>query len=209
MVAGLAIVQLLPPFPGVPFGRHLLGVPLIALGAVLAVVAYVEWVRSQRALRRGEPLPRSVMPWILAATITGDRGHRRRRRCSLSAAAMTAAAGPSAGPGSPATTRRNATRAWPASAPRWPGCGPRSRSPPLGGTVLKANILTGADHPRDGPGRLAARPRFPQAAPARPSLPAVGATRLFLITVAIVAVSLLCPGVAIFGPADPGALRRH
>jgi len=71
VVAGLAIVQLLPPFPGVPAGRHLLGVPLIVLGAVLAVVAYAEWVRNQRALRRGEPLPRSVMPWILAATIAG------------------------------------------------------------------------------------------------------------------------------------------
>src|ERR1700739_4442241 len=66
VVAGLAIVQLLPPFPGVPVGRHLLALPLIALGAVLAVVAYTEWVRNQRALRRGEPMPRSVLPWILA-----------------------------------------------------------------------------------------------------------------------------------------------
>src|ERR1700744_3860143 len=71
VVAGLGIVQLLPPFPGVPAGRHLLGIPLIVLGAVLAVAAYAEWVRSQRALRRGEPLPHSVLPWILAATITG------------------------------------------------------------------------------------------------------------------------------------------
>jgi putative membrane protein len=38
---------------------------------VLSVAAYAEWVRNQRALRRGEPLPRSVMPWILAATVTG------------------------------------------------------------------------------------------------------------------------------------------
>ena len=36
VVAGLAIAQLLPPFPGVPWGRHLLAVPLIALGAILA-----------------------------------------------------------------------------------------------------------------------------------------------------------------------------
>ncbi len=71
VVAGLAIVQLLPPFPGVPAGRHLLGVPLIVLGAVLAVAAYIEWVRNQRALRRGDPMPLSIMPWILAATITG------------------------------------------------------------------------------------------------------------------------------------------
>ena len=71
VVAGLGIVQLLPPFPGVPAGRHLLGVPLIVLGAVLAVAAYTEWVRNQRALRRGEPMPLSIMPWILAATVTG------------------------------------------------------------------------------------------------------------------------------------------
>jgi putative membrane protein len=70
VVAGLGIVQLLPPFPRVPQGRHLLGLPLIALGAVLAVAAYAEWVRSQRALRRGLPLPQSVLPWLLAATIT-------------------------------------------------------------------------------------------------------------------------------------------
>ena len=71
VVAGLGIVQLLPPFPGVPVGRHLLGVPLIVLGAVLAVAAYIEWVHNQRALRRGEPLPRSVMPWILAVAVAG------------------------------------------------------------------------------------------------------------------------------------------
>jgi putative membrane protein len=70
IVAGLAIVQLLPPFPGVPWGRHVLGVPLIVVGAVIAVVSYVQWTRSQQALRRGEPLPRSALPRILAITIT-------------------------------------------------------------------------------------------------------------------------------------------
>ena len=70
VVAGLGVVQLLPPFPGVPWGRHVLGVPLIVFGAVVAVVAYGEWVRSQRALRHGRPLPRSVMPRLLAVVIT-------------------------------------------------------------------------------------------------------------------------------------------
>jgi len=70
VVAGLGVVQLLPPFPGVPWGRHVLGVPLIVFGAVVAVVAYGEWVKSQRALRRGEPLPRSVMPRLLTVVIT-------------------------------------------------------------------------------------------------------------------------------------------
>lgn len=70
VVAGLAIAQLLPPFPGVPFGRHLLAVPLIALGAILSVIGYVEWGRNQRALRHGQPLPRSLLPRILAISIT-------------------------------------------------------------------------------------------------------------------------------------------
>ncbi|HEY3734783.1 MAG TPA: DUF202 domain-containing protein [Streptosporangiaceae bacterium] len=70
VVAGLGIVQLLPPFPGVPWGRHLIGVPLIALGAVVAVAGYAEWILNQRALRRGQPLPRSLLPVILAVTIT-------------------------------------------------------------------------------------------------------------------------------------------
>jgi len=70
VVAGLGVVQLLPPFPGVPWGRHVLGVPLIVFGAVVAVAAYSEWVKSQRALRHGQPLPRSVMPQLLAAVVT-------------------------------------------------------------------------------------------------------------------------------------------
>ena len=70
VVAGLGVVQLLPPFPGVPWGRHVLGVPLIVFGAVMAVVAYGEWVRSQRALRLGQPLPRSAMPKLLAGVVT-------------------------------------------------------------------------------------------------------------------------------------------
>ncbi len=71
VVAGLAIIQLLPPFPGIPWGRHLLAVPLISLGAVVSVASYLEWARDQRALRRGEPLPPSRLPRILAAAITG------------------------------------------------------------------------------------------------------------------------------------------
>ena len=57
VVAGLGIVQLLPPFPGVPWGRHVIGVPLIVLGAFVAAAGYAEWVRHQRALRTGAPIP--------------------------------------------------------------------------------------------------------------------------------------------------------
>jgi putative membrane protein len=69
VVGGLAIAQLLPPFPGVPWGRHVIGLPLIVLGCVVAVISYVEWRGNQRALRHGEPLPRSHLPQILALAI--------------------------------------------------------------------------------------------------------------------------------------------
>jgi inner membrane protein YidH len=69
VVAGLAIVQLLPPFPGVPWGRHVLGVPLIVFGAIVAVIAYHEWTRSQWAMRHQQPLPKSVMPMVMAVII--------------------------------------------------------------------------------------------------------------------------------------------
>jgi putative membrane protein len=69
VVAGLAVVQLLAPFRGVPWGRHLIGTPLILLGAAVSVISYLEWKRNQRALRRGEPLVRSRLPSVLAVTI--------------------------------------------------------------------------------------------------------------------------------------------
>lgn len=71
VVAGLGIVQLLPPFPGVPWGRHLIGVPLIVLGAAVSVIAYRDWRRTQAALRHSAPLPGSALPQVLAVTITG------------------------------------------------------------------------------------------------------------------------------------------
>ncbi len=69
VVAGLGIVQLLPPFPGIPWGRRLIGTPLILLGSVVAVVGYLEWTANQRALRRGEHMRHSRLPAILAAAI--------------------------------------------------------------------------------------------------------------------------------------------
>ena len=79
VVAGLGVVQLLPPFPRVPWGRHVLGVPLIVFGAVVAVTAYSEWVRCQRAMRLSQPLP----PVLHAAGADPgdhrDGGHLRHR----------------------------------------------------------------------------------------------------------------------------------
>jgi uncharacterized membrane protein YidH (DUF202 family) len=76
----------------------------------------------------------------------------------------------------------------------------------LGGTVLRENVITGLII-------LAVTPviwqlgRVSRGRAAATGLPAVGATRLFIIAASIVAVSLLCLVVAIFGQAVPGALR--
>jgi putative membrane protein len=70
VVGGLAIAQLLPPFPGVPWGRSVIATPLILLGAVMSVLSYLEWKANQRALRLGGSLGRSQLPKILAGTTT-------------------------------------------------------------------------------------------------------------------------------------------
>ncbi len=69
IAAGLAIIQLLPPFHGIRWGRHALGIPLILLGAVIPVLSYLEWHANQRAMRRGEPLRPSRLPQLLAVVI--------------------------------------------------------------------------------------------------------------------------------------------
>jgi putative membrane protein len=64
----VAAAQLLPEFHLVG-GRRLLGLPLIALGAVVAVTSYRTWVVNQRAMRAHRPLPRSPMPLVLSIGI--------------------------------------------------------------------------------------------------------------------------------------------
>ena len=68
IATGVAATQLLPKF-GVDFGRRILGLPLMALGAVLAVTSYRYWQRNEAAMRRSQPLPRSPMPLVLSIGI--------------------------------------------------------------------------------------------------------------------------------------------
>jgi uncharacterized membrane protein YidH (DUF202 family) len=76
----------------------------------------------------------------------------------------------------------------------------------LGGTVLKVNAVTGLIILAVAPviwqlGRVT-RGSLPGT-----GMPIVGATRLFMISVSIVGVALLCLIVAILGRSAPGALR--
>jgi putative membrane protein len=68
VATGVAAVQLLPDFH-VTGGRRLLGLPLIALGALVALTSYLHWRANERAMRRNLPLPRSPMPLVLAAGV--------------------------------------------------------------------------------------------------------------------------------------------
>jgi putative membrane protein len=68
IATGVAATQLLPKFD-VEFGRRMLGLPLIALGALLAVTSFRYWKQNERAMRHGEPLPRSPMPLVLSIGI--------------------------------------------------------------------------------------------------------------------------------------------
>jgi inner membrane protein YidH len=70
VVGGLAVVQLLPPFPDIPWGRRAIGTPLIILGGAIAVTSYLEWRGNQRALRQGRTPRGSVVPALLAVAIT-------------------------------------------------------------------------------------------------------------------------------------------
>lgn len=68
ITAGLAITQLLPPFD-VPGGRRLIGLPLIALGVVLALDSLRQWRINEQAMRRRQPLPKSPLPRLLSGVI--------------------------------------------------------------------------------------------------------------------------------------------
>ena len=69
VTAGLAITQLLPPFDFAG-GRRVIGLPLIALGVVIAIVSLINWRANEHAMRAGLPLPRSPLPAIAAVVVS-------------------------------------------------------------------------------------------------------------------------------------------
>jgi putative membrane protein len=69
VTAGLAITQLLPPFD-LAAGRKLIGLPLIALGVVVALFSFRNWQQNERAMRGGRALPRSILPQVSAIVVS-------------------------------------------------------------------------------------------------------------------------------------------
>ena len=129
--------------PGGGRARHRAAAPAVPRRAVRPSPARRAADRARRGarggrLRRMGAQPARAAPGRAAAAVGPavdpgrhghrDRGHRRRRPAHLGRCDDRCR--PGLGEPSRATTRRNATRAWRASARRWPGRGPRSRSPP-------------------------------------------------------------------------------
>src|SRR5258705_1214214 len=65
---GLAVAAFIPPLRW-PFVREGIAVGLLLLGAAVALRAVDHWARCERAMRLGQPLPRSRFPAILALVI--------------------------------------------------------------------------------------------------------------------------------------------
>ncbi len=64
---GFAVDQFLPHLTG--WVRTALAVALLAVGALASLRAVNHWVRCERAMRRGEDLPASRFPTVLALVV--------------------------------------------------------------------------------------------------------------------------------------------
>jgi putative membrane protein len=69
LAGGVAVVQLVPDLAG-RSARLALGLILVGLALVIAVGGYQRWRRVQRAMRLGLPLPRPVLPAVIAGGLS-------------------------------------------------------------------------------------------------------------------------------------------
>ncbi|WP_232070796.1 YidH family protein [Mycobacterium lacus] len=69
LAAAVALVQLVPELT-VPGARRLLGVGLAVLAILTSGMGLLRWQQVDRAMRRGEPLPRHPTPAYLAVGLS-------------------------------------------------------------------------------------------------------------------------------------------
>jgi putative membrane protein len=65
LAAAVALVQLVPELT-IPGARRVLGVGLAVLAILTSGMGLLRWQQADRAMRRGEPLPRHPSPTYLA-----------------------------------------------------------------------------------------------------------------------------------------------
>jgi len=68
LAAGVAVRQLVPPF-GLPAGRSILAAACVVTSIVLALGGLQRWRSVQQAMRRDEPLPRSLLFPVLTGAL--------------------------------------------------------------------------------------------------------------------------------------------
>ena len=61
LAAAVAVIQFVPSL-SVPGARHALGLMLGALAIAAAIIGIRRWSQAERAMRRGEPMPRQPSP---------------------------------------------------------------------------------------------------------------------------------------------------
>ena len=69
LAAAVALVQLVPEL-GVPGARHSLAILLAVLATLTSGMGLLRWHQIDRAMRRGDPLPRHPSPAYLAVGLT-------------------------------------------------------------------------------------------------------------------------------------------
>jgi putative membrane protein len=69
LAAAVALVQLVPEL-AIPGSRRLLGVGLAVLATVTSGMGLLRWQQADRAMRRGDPLPRHPSPVYLAVGLS-------------------------------------------------------------------------------------------------------------------------------------------
>ncbi len=67
LVAGLAVAQFFESRSEAT--RMVIALPLVLIGAVIALRSYSGWEAKERALRLGEPLPSSSLPRLLGIAV--------------------------------------------------------------------------------------------------------------------------------------------
>ena len=68
IATGVVVVGILPKLD-VEFGRRVLGIPMILLGAYVSAASLIEWRRNEDAMRHERPLPRSGLPRVLTVGV--------------------------------------------------------------------------------------------------------------------------------------------
>ena len=69
LAAAVALVQLVPELT-VPGARHALGIGLAVLATLTSGMGLLRWQQADRAMRRGDPLPRHPTPAYLAVGLS-------------------------------------------------------------------------------------------------------------------------------------------